>query len=132
MPKLGQPPTGLRERRPEVGVERGRRLAVRRAEGSGFYTWETERIETTAGEWKLTTTATPVALKIPVPEGGSYLIRATASDADGRRARTETYARVGAFTTGRAVVTTASATAADATGEPPKVEVTLADGTSLT
>src|SRR5262249_1926401 len=33
--------------------------SVRRAEGNGFYTWETERKEVEAGEWTVTTTATP-------------------------------------------------------------------------
>ena len=64
--------------------------SVRRAEGSGFYTWETERIETPSGEWNVRTLTTPVTVTIPVPEGGSYLLRAVARDADGRRTRTET------------------------------------------
>jgi hypothetical protein len=65
--------------------------SVQRAEGGGFFTWDTERVEKPAGEWPVTTTATPVNVKIPVPEGGSYLLRAVATDADGRSTRTEVY-----------------------------------------
>lgn len=64
--------------------------SIRRAEGGGFYTWETERIEVPSGQWTVTTAASPVKLEIPVPEGGYYILRATAQDAAGRRARTET------------------------------------------
>jgi hypothetical protein len=63
--------------------------SVRRAEGSGFYTWETERLELPAGEWTVTTGADPVVLQVPLPEGGSYQLRAEASDGD-LRARTDT------------------------------------------
>jgi hypothetical protein len=64
--------------------------SIQRAEGSGYYSWETERIETPAGEWPVTTAMTPVTLKIPLPEGGSYLLRAIAHDPDGRTTRTDT------------------------------------------
>ncbi len=63
--------------------------SVRRAEGSGFYTWDTERIEQPAGTWTVTTTTSPVNLPIPVPDGGSYLLRATAGDDEGHSTRTE-------------------------------------------
>ena len=63
--------------------------SVRRAEGGGFYTWETEEVRTAAGRWTLTSAAEPVAAKIPVPEGGYYVLSATAKDADGRTARTD-------------------------------------------
>ena len=65
--------------------------SVRRAEGSGFYTWDTERLEIPAGEWTVTTTSTPVTMKIPVPEGGSYRLRAVGRDAAGHQARTDTW-----------------------------------------
>ncbi len=63
--------------------------SVRTAQGQGFYEWETTRTEVPAGSWTVTTAAEPVNLAIPVPEGGSYVIRATAQDADGRTTRTE-------------------------------------------
>ncbi len=64
--------------------------SVRTAQGQGFYEWETTRTEVPAGSWTVTTGVEPVNLAIPVPEGGSYLIRATAQDAEGRSTRTET------------------------------------------
>ena len=65
--------------------------SVRRAEGGGRYSWETERIETPAGEWPVVTGASTVTVRIPLSEGGSYLLRAIARDADGRTTRTETW-----------------------------------------
>ncbi len=62
--------------------------SIRRAEGSGFYTWETERIEVPSGEWQVTTMAAPVTLHLPVPQGGSYILSATAHDAAGHRTTT--------------------------------------------
>ena len=64
--------------------------SVRRAEGGGFYTWETERKDVRAGSWDLTTTDTPVPLHVPVEEGGYYVVRATAGDAEGRSATAAT------------------------------------------
>ena len=58
--------------------------SVRRAEGQGFYTWETERKETEAGRWEVTTTATGAPLHVPVESGGYFVLRATAQDAEGR------------------------------------------------
>ena len=54
--------------------------SVRRAEGNGFYGWETERTETEKGHFTVTTAAEPVPLSIPLPEGGSFTIRAVAVD----------------------------------------------------
>jgi uncharacterized protein YfaS (alpha-2-macroglobulin family) len=65
--------------------------SVRRAEGSGFYSWDTERIEVPAGEWTVTTGTVPVKQAVPVPEGGYYQLRATARDAEGHRTRTDTW-----------------------------------------
>ncbi len=73
----------------KVSLVRVQWTSVRRAEGKGFYTWETERKDVPAGEWTVTTTSTPVPLTLPTPEGGSYLVRAVATDADGRSTRTE-------------------------------------------
>jgi uncharacterized protein YfaS (alpha-2-macroglobulin family) len=64
--------------------------SIRHAEGGAYYTWETERVEVPSGEWTITTTTTPVNVKIPVSEGGYYELRATASDADGHSTRTDT------------------------------------------
>ena len=64
--------------------------SVRRAEGGGFYTWETERKEVPAGSWDLTSAEAPVPLHVPLEEGGYYVLRATAGDADGRRSTSAT------------------------------------------
>jgi hypothetical protein len=64
--------------------------SVRRAEGGGRYSWETERLETPAGEWPVVTGASPVTVKIPLSEGGSYVLRAIARVADNHTTRTET------------------------------------------
>ena len=37
--------------------------SVRRAEGNGFYTWDSERKEIEAGSWTVTTAAEPVPLE---------------------------------------------------------------------
>jgi uncharacterized protein YfaS (alpha-2-macroglobulin family) len=54
--------------------------SVRRAEGNGFYTWDTERKEVEAGHFSVTTAVDPVPLAVPVPAGGSFLIRAVARE----------------------------------------------------
>jgi uncharacterized protein YfaS (alpha-2-macroglobulin family) len=61
---------------------------VRRAEGNGFYTWETERREVPAGSWDLTTRAEPVPLHLDLPGGGYFVLQAAARDEDGRSTRT--------------------------------------------
>ena len=58
--------------------------SVRRAEGNGFYTWETERKEVEAGQFTATTGAEPVPLEIPLQSGGFFVVKATARDAEGR------------------------------------------------
>jgi uncharacterized protein YfaS (alpha-2-macroglobulin family) len=62
--------------------------SVRRAEGNGFYTWETTQHEEKAGEWTVTTRTEPVPLSIPLSAGGYFVLRATASDPDGRHTTT--------------------------------------------
>ena len=64
--------------------------SVRRAEGNGFYTWESERREVPAGEWKVTTGTEPVPLQIPIPSGGYFILEARAQTDDGRSAITTT------------------------------------------
>ena len=58
--------------------------SVRRAEGNGFYTWETERKEISAGAWDVATAEAPVPLHVPIEEGGYYVLRAAATDPEGR------------------------------------------------
>jgi len=64
--------------------------SVRGAQGDGFYEWETTRTEVPAGTWTVTTANGPVTQAVPVAEGGSYILRATATDSAGRSTRTET------------------------------------------
>ncbi|MGC8763456.1 MAG: MG2 domain-containing protein [Acidobacteriota bacterium] len=63
--------------------------AVRRAEGNGFYTWETERKEVERWTGKVSSAARPVEVPIPVAQGGYYLLSAEASDGQGRTARSQ-------------------------------------------
>ena len=64
--------------------------SVRRAEGNGFYAWDTERKEVPAGSWDVTTGADPVPLDIPFANGGYFTLEATGSTGDGRTAVTRT------------------------------------------
>jgi uncharacterized protein YfaS (alpha-2-macroglobulin family) len=64
--------------------------SVRRAEGNGFYTWDTERKEVPAGSWTVTTASDPVPLQVPVPEGGYFILQARANGDGGRYAVTTT------------------------------------------
>jgi alpha-2-macroglobulin len=63
-------------------------LSVRRAEGNGYYTWDTERREIPAGTWSVTTGGEPVPLEIPLPNGGYFELKAVASEESGRFAVT--------------------------------------------
>jgi len=65
--------------------------SVRQSQGNGFYTWETERKEVAAGDWSVTTAATPAPLHIPLGEGGEYLLIASTSDAEGRSTTTRVW-----------------------------------------
>ena len=58
--------------------------SVRRAEGDGFYAWESERRTTPVTSVNVTTGAEPVPVTLAVPEGGSYEVVASATDAEGR------------------------------------------------
>ncbi len=64
--------------------------SVRRAEGNGFYTWDTERKEVPAGSWKLTTGTDPAPLNITFANGGYFVLEAKGIAADGRSAVTRT------------------------------------------
>lgn len=72
-----------------VALLRVQYTSVRRAEGQGFYHWETERKEIPAGEWTITTTSAGLPLSMATPEGGMYEVRAIAKDAAGRTTRTD-------------------------------------------
>ncbi|HXG55448.1 MAG TPA: MG2 domain-containing protein [Vicinamibacterales bacterium] len=74
----------------DVTLTRVQWTSVRRAEGNGFYTWDTERKEIPAGKWTVTTTTDPVALSVPFASGGYFLLEATGRAADGRFAVTRT------------------------------------------
>ena len=65
-------------------------LSVRRAEGNGFYTWETQRKEVFAGEWHVTSAMDPVPFTAPLPAGGLYVLEARAGADRGRYAVTRT------------------------------------------
>lgn len=54
--------------------------SVRRAEGNGFYTWDTQRREREAGRFTVTSGVDPVTLAVPLPNGGAYELRAVATD----------------------------------------------------
>ena len=60
----------------------------RRPENPGSVSWV--RKEIPAGEWTVTTGATPVRVPATVKDGGCFILRALAKDAEGRPTRTET------------------------------------------
>jgi len=62
--------------------------SVRRAEGNGFYTWETERKEVPSGEWHVTSASEPVPLTVDLSAGGFFILEATADAGQGRFAVT--------------------------------------------
>jgi uncharacterized protein YfaS (alpha-2-macroglobulin family) len=62
--------------------------SVRRAEGDGFYTWDSEREETSIGKWSLTTGAAALPFEIPLPSGGNFILTATARGRGGEIAVT--------------------------------------------
>ena len=74
----------------EVTLKQIQWNSVRRAEGNGFYTWETEKKVVPAGSWTVTTADTPVALDVALPNGGYFELEATARQEPGRYALTKT------------------------------------------
>ncbi|MGE0815739.1 MAG: MG2 domain-containing protein [Vicinamibacterales bacterium] len=64
--------------------------SVRRAEGNGFYTWDTQRKDVPAGSWTVTTADAPVPLSLPLTSGGYYVLEARGQGEDGRSAVTRT------------------------------------------
>ena len=72
----------------KVTLHRIQWTSVRKAEGNGFYAWETERKAIPAGEWTITSAVEPVPLHIPLTEGGRYVITAMAAEAGTKRTTT--------------------------------------------
>ncbi len=64
--------------------------SVRRAEGNGFYTWDTTRKEVPAGSWTVTTGAEPIPVTAPLANGGYFVLEAVAHDTNKRFAVTTT------------------------------------------
>jgi uncharacterized protein YfaS (alpha-2-macroglobulin family) len=64
--------------------------SVRRAEGGGFYAWDTERKEIPIGSWTVTTGEQPVPFETTLPSGGNFVLVATARGEAGRFATTRT------------------------------------------
>ena len=64
--------------------------SVRRAEGQGFYTWETTRNEVEVGRWSVQTADQPVPVSMPLPSGGYFEVTAVGNDAEGRSTSTTT------------------------------------------
>ena len=62
--------------------------SVRRAEGGGFYGWETQRIDVPAGTWRVTSASAPVPLNVDLPAGGYFVLEARAEGEQGRHAVT--------------------------------------------
>lgn len=75
----------------KVELKRLQWVSARQAEGDGFYEWQSERKEVAAGEWTITTKTEPVPLKLPLTEGGEYMLIATADDGQGRTTKTRTW-----------------------------------------
>ena len=74
----------------EVTLTQVQWTSVRRAEGNGFYTWETQRRDIDAGSWTVTSAAEPVPLDIPFENGGYYILEARGRGDAGRTAVTRT------------------------------------------
>ncbi|CAN5638537.1 hypothetical protein BH23ACI1_BH23ACI1_31790 [soil metagenome] len=74
----------------EVSLTQIQWVSVRRAEGNGFYTWDTERREVPAGKWEVTSEGEPVPLEVPFGNGGYFVLEARGRTADGRSALTRT------------------------------------------
>ena len=58
--------------------------SVRQAEGNGMYAWESRRELKERWKSEVTTGVTPVAVQVPVTDGGYYILQVTASDEKGR------------------------------------------------
>jgi uncharacterized protein YfaS (alpha-2-macroglobulin family) len=74
----------------EISIKQIQWHSVRRAEGNGFYTWDTTREENELGTWNVTSGAEPVPLHIPFSGGGYFELTAVARDPAGHLTRTLT------------------------------------------
>jgi alpha-2-macroglobulin len=74
----------------EVTLTQVQWVSVRRAEGNGFFTWDTERREIPAGKWNVTSASDPVPLQVAFENGGYFLLEARGRTGDGRSAVTRT------------------------------------------
>jgi uncharacterized protein YfaS (alpha-2-macroglobulin family) len=74
----------------EVKLTQVQWQSVRRAEGNGFYTWDSQRVEVPAGTWSLTSSTEPLPLNIPFKTGGYYVLEVTGRGEDKRHAITRT------------------------------------------
>jgi len=74
--------------------------SVRRAEGGGFYTWDTERQEVPSGSWSVSSAATPVPLNLTIKQGGEFELRLSSTDEEGRKTITvvDFYASLDGYT----------------------------------
>jgi uncharacterized protein YfaS (alpha-2-macroglobulin family) len=83
-----------------VALTRTQWHQVRRAEGNGFYSWESTVEEIDAGKLDVTTADTPVPLNMPLKDGGYYTLTAIAKDDAGRSTTTKVsfYAIGGGYT----------------------------------
>ncbi len=64
--------------------------SVRRAEGNGFYEWDTERQEVPVGKWMVTSSSSSFPFKASLPSGGDFYLTATGRAAGGVVAATRT------------------------------------------
>ena len=71
-----------------VSLLREQWTGERRPENPGSVIWV--RKEIPAGEWTVTTAAAPVRVPATLKDGGCFILRAVAKDAEGRPTRTET------------------------------------------
>jgi alpha-2-macroglobulin len=74
----------------DVTVTQVQWTSVRRAEGNGFYTWDTQRRDVPAGTWHVTTATEPVPLDITFANGGYFILEARGRGEAGRLATTRT------------------------------------------
>ena len=75
----------------EVTLTQVQWTSVRRAEGNGFYTWDTERKEIPAGSWTVTTRGRArAAVRCRSTNGGYFMLEARGRGEDGRTAVTRT------------------------------------------
>ncbi len=75
-------------------------ISVRRAEGQGMYTWESQIKKDEVWSKTLDSSKGTVSLEGAIPEGGVFVLSVTASDSEGRTTTTDTefYALGGGYT----------------------------------